>query len=210
MAQISVDISTLGIRQIPPTIDRIVSNLKEPMGAAGMYVLEQVSNHFRSKTGNDGPWAPLSKATVARRRKGKGSGSAQILRDTGRLMQSVTPAQAEGNIFQLEDMSVTVGTNITYAAIHQFGGVIQRQPAAMTLRHRTNAAGELLRQQGYKNLAVFAKKSHSRARVTEVQRKAYSITIKARPYLWLTEKDEECIGDIFNKWIGKKMKEELE
>lgn len=41
----------------------------------------------------------------------------QPLRDTGRLMASVTP--------RVSDQGVTIGTNLKYAAVHQFGATIR-------------------------------------------------------------------------------------
>jgi phage gpG-like protein len=52
------------------------------------------------------PWKPLS----------PWSRSGQPLRDTGRLLSSITP--------RADDSGVTVGPSVSYAAIHQFGGVI--------------------------------------------------------------------------------------
>ena len=59
------------------------------------------------------PWASLSPATLAKRRKGNGSGDDQPLRDTGRLMNSIT--------HQAGRDSVEIGTNVEYAATHQYG-----------------------------------------------------------------------------------------
>lgn len=63
-------------------------------------------------------WRPLSPVTVAKRRKGEGSGEIQILRDTGRLMNSIAVNSSAS--------SVEVGSNLVYAAIHQFGGMAGR------------------------------------------------------------------------------------
>jgi phage virion morphogenesis protein len=56
------------------------------------------------------PWKPLSQTTIARRRKG----SNVPLRDTGRLMNSITHRVISNN-------TVEVGTNVKYAPTHQFG-----------------------------------------------------------------------------------------
>lgn len=57
-------------------------------------------------------WQPLSTATLAAN-KGRRAGG-QILRDTGRLMNSLRPSYT-GN-------SATVASDVQYAAMHQFGG----------------------------------------------------------------------------------------
>jgi phage gpG-like protein len=54
-------------------------------------------------------WAPL------RLRQG------QPLRDTGRLLSSIKPAA--------DPAGVTVGTNVSYAAVHQFGATIRPKKA---------------------------------------------------------------------------------
>jgi phage gpG-like protein len=67
----------------------------------------------------------------------------------------------------IDGSSAGVATNNAYAAIHNFGGDIERKPYSSTTRLRTDAKGNLLRQgsEGLKaNLAIFAKSSHKRTR----------------------------------------------
>lgn len=45
----------------------------------------------------------------------------QTLRDTGRLVASISAGRA-GHVTEVTPNSVFVGTNVEYAAIHQFGG----------------------------------------------------------------------------------------
>lgn len=45
----------------------------------------------------------------------------QTLRDTGRLVASISAGGA-GHVSEVTPQSVFVGTNVEYAAIHQFGG----------------------------------------------------------------------------------------
>ncbi|AYH45672.1 phage virion morphogenesis protein [Azoarcus sp. DN11] len=81
------------------------------------------------------------------------------------------------------------GAARVYAAIHQFGGTIDRAPHSTKVRLRTDAKGDLVRQgtEGRsKSLAVFAKDSHKRARESWHAVDAYQITISARPYLPFT------------------------
>lgn len=82
----------------------------------------------------------------------------QTLIDSAQLVNSIQEF-VSGN-------SAGVQTNKEYAAIHNFGGPITRKPHSGTVRLRTDAKGNLLRQgaTGLKaNLAVFAKSSHKRA-----------------------------------------------
>ena len=77
----------------------------------GSGIVEEARLGFReSKDPYGTPWQKLKASTIARRRKG----SSQPLLDTGRLRNSIS--------FRLIGNGVEVGTNVRYAAIHQFGG----------------------------------------------------------------------------------------
>lgn len=84
------------------------------MREIGKELAETTRLRFRNQAGPDGkPWAALKPGTLARRRKGKGTGGAKALLDTGRLRGSITYRAGEG--------WVEVGTNTIYASTHQFG-----------------------------------------------------------------------------------------
>jgi phage virion morphogenesis protein len=101
-------------------------NLKPAMKSIGQLVRTSVIKNF--ETGGRPAWKPLSEATIFGSFKGqmvtkrgklrkpveRKLGFRKILIDTGRLMKSLNskayPDRAE------------VGTNVVYAAIHQFGG----------------------------------------------------------------------------------------
>lgn len=128
-------------------------------------------------------WVPLSKGTIAERAKrNKSSSILKILQDSGMLASSITSDYGP-------DFAV-VGSNKVYAAIHQFGGTIERAPHSTKVRLREDAKGNLLRQGtkgSSKNLAVFAKEKgeegHKRFRETWHQVDAYQINIPPRPFL---------------------------
>lgn len=87
-------------------------NLEPMLSEMGEAVVESTRLRFTDGKGPDGnKWAPLSAATLLRRRK-KGKG-AQPLLDTGRLRNSITK--------RVEPRSVWIGTNVVYARPHQFG-----------------------------------------------------------------------------------------
>lgn len=47
---------------------------------------------------------------------------AEILRDTGTLLNSLSPVVSSPNqVLRADDMSVSVGTNVPYAAVHHYG-----------------------------------------------------------------------------------------
>jgi len=75
----------------------------------GSLVRSQTLRHFEQESGPAGKWAPLSPATIARKRGRQG----QILSDTGRLRGSISAVVA--------DHEVEVGTNVFYGKFHQHG-----------------------------------------------------------------------------------------
>jgi phage virion morphogenesis protein len=115
-----IDLVTPDLRERAARLKNTAPLLKR----IGVYVSRNaVPANFRNQASPDGtPWKPLAAQTISLRRgkhQGKGSGSApkkfsgKILQDTGRLKASFT-SEVRGN-------AVAVGTNVAYAARHQFG-----------------------------------------------------------------------------------------
>lgn len=148
------------LRDLTPA-NRAIANL----------MLSRTEANFAAQSGPLGPWPKL---------KDKGRNDGMILQDSGRLAGSVTPffdSQVSG-----------IGTNVAYAAIQHQGGDIVRAAYSMQIRHRTNAAGELLRTKYFNGKGlVFAKDSHKRVRTTWAEVAEYTIHIPARPYMPATE-----------------------
>ena len=65
-------------------------------------------------------WEPLSQNTIDGRRVGKGIGFAQILRDTGVLLNSLSPG-GPANFLEPIQGGVSIGTNVPYARYHHDG-----------------------------------------------------------------------------------------
>lgn len=81
---------------------------------------------FRESKDPDGNnWEKLSARTEAGRKKGKKNSSNKILMDTGALRNSLADANATGGVRDTTGNEVTLGTNLPYAAIQNFGGTIQ-------------------------------------------------------------------------------------
>jgi phage gpG-like protein len=96
---------------------------------------------------------------------------------TNRLRGSLvsTPARIEGDL-----VISSIGSNVKYAALHEFGGRIRIPSRTTTVRHRTDSRGALVRQLGNPNLAIFAKAKHKRARETAVTIPAHEIEMPER------------------------------
>ncbi len=126
-------------------------NLMETLCSAGVASTEQ---RFISSRSPDGPkWAPIQRA-------------GQVLRDSGRLYKSLswkaTPHSAEW------------GTNVIYAAIHQFGGIIKPRSAKRLV---------------FKGL---------RGMVS-----AMKVEIKARPYLGINREDRDEFEALIQDWMRR-------
>ena len=72
-------------------------------------------------------------------------------------------------------ISSAIGSNVKYAALHEFGGKFTRTQKPGVVRLRADAGGNLLRQDISPNLAVFAARRHKR--VVEVQHEGSTYTV---------------------------------
>ena len=88
------------VRRLLAQIAERGTNLQPALSAVGALVKESIRTNF-AQGGRLTPWQAI------KNRDG------QPLRDTGRLMNSITR--------QVTEREVTVGTNVVYAAVHHFG-----------------------------------------------------------------------------------------
>jgi phage virion morphogenesis protein len=94
---------------------RNIADLTPAMKGIGQTIVTDADLCFRQESDPWGQqWKALAASTIRRRRKGPSSGRDKILRDTGRLSKSIN--------YRATSKSVTVGTNVIYSAIHQYGG----------------------------------------------------------------------------------------
>ena len=127
-------------------------DLTPVMDDIGAMLVASTQHRFETGTGPDGTSWPES--ARAKRQGG------QTLVDSGRLRDSITH-RARGD-------TVEVGTNVIYAAIHQFGGTIKPKNA------------KSLAFPGLDGAPVFVK----------------SVTLPARPFLGVSNDDREEIAAI--------------
>lgn len=169
MAGVSVKVDAEGVRKLLNRALDSTHNLSMPMRLIGALLVKSTQDNFQAGTAPDGtPWPPSARA---RKEGGK------TLIKTGRLLASVN--------YQATAQSVEVGSNAIYAAIHQLGGEIKRKPGV--LAHRGPKDNRFLSR----------KKAMLRARAVRVSfHGAYVITMPARPYLGVKEKDWGKIRDI--------------
>jgi phage virion morphogenesis protein len=147
-------------------------NITPALEEIGNEIVEATKDSFdRQRSPFGGAWDPLKRDRSRNRkaRKRGGKGDTKILRDTGALFNSIH-ATVTGN-------SVEVGSDRKYAAIHQFGGTIQRQAGSGTVRIKR------LKKRGPRSVR-FARAGETKG----VERKTYqsgpyTIRIPARPFL---------------------------
>lgn len=97
-------------------------NMREALIDAGEEIITSVQENFNAEgrysvvgsyIGGSQKWKPWSKTTEAIKEK-LGRSDDKILQASGRLIDSITCSEPTDN-------SITVGTNLSYAPIHQFG-----------------------------------------------------------------------------------------
>lgn len=121
-----------------------VGDLKPVMDRIGLYYLKSVQENFDKQSSPDGtPWQKLSAATLmmtlgTKRTSTSGRISRPYLNKRGALSaKGRTYLQGKRILIESNDLrnsirhqadshSVTIGTDIPYAAIHQFGGMAGR------------------------------------------------------------------------------------
>ncbi len=117
-----VVVDTTRLNQRLNDLRRRADNMEPAFAEIGQMLLTSVERNFEEEgrysvpgawQGGSSKWEKLAAATV-RARKRKGRGPNPILQISGQLAASVhSEPDAAG---------VTVGTNLVYAGIHQFGG----------------------------------------------------------------------------------------
>lgn len=112
-----------------------LENRRALMGRLAGVMHRAVEDNFESQ--GRPAWQELHPGTIEGRRK-SGTWPGQILQRSGQLAASITPYH--------DDSQAVVGTNVAYAAIHQFGG--QTKPHVIKPRYKRALAfgGVIVRQ----------------------------------------------------------------
>lgn len=157
-------------------LGRVIASLRDttPLMRALSEIMVDASARAFEQTADPvtgAPWKPLS-ASRQRQRAKKGRSIANMLQDSGLLVGSIARPSGQGAVRDIGPDHALVGTNVPYAAAHQFGATIQREASPMTVRLRK-----------WKGRLEFAKAKHKRVRVVDTVRKAHTVTIPARPFI---------------------------
>jgi phage gpG-like protein len=87
----------------------------------------------------------------------------------------------------------SIGSNVVYAAIHEFGGPSHHPARPCKVRLRTDRRGNLLRQGANGKLAVFARAEHKQVKLVAGQTKAYDVTLPERAFI--RNGIADCVND---------------
>lgn len=163
----TTEVHDQAVRAALNALAKRVSNLATLLGDIGESMVQRAKARFGVGVGTDGqPWKP----------KKRKNGRLTLVGESGDLRRQIVMGVA-GNRLEVK-------ATAPYAAIHQFGGKIDRPAYSTRVRHRTDAKGELLRSKIMDGRGlIFAKDSHKRARTRWFEVAAYSIKIDARPFM---------------------------
>jgi phage virion morphogenesis protein len=110
----SIQVEIDGLASVQAALQRMVDQSQD-LSTLMMSVAQTLAAETESNFAAQGrpSWVPLLESTRASR-AAKGTGTGKMLQVTGRLASSITTAHTNN--------TAQVGTNVIYAAIHQFGG----------------------------------------------------------------------------------------
>ena len=151
-------------------IDRVAADPSAIMAEIAGYLVTSSQRHIETESGPDGKWQRLSPRTAARRIGRRRRGTENMLRVTNRLYSSI--------IGESSTNEAMVGTNAIQAALLHFGGPVQMPAREQDIRLGKTNRGKR-----------FVKASAKRGETRRVQVGAHSITIPARPFLYLSDED---------------------
>ncbi|MBF0410984.1 MAG: phage virion morphogenesis protein [Candidatus Riflebacteria bacterium] len=197
----TIIVNDASVQQLLQQIKGKVSNLKPIMQVIGEIIRTSVDENFEqggryssagSWEGGSNKWEPLKASTIKAKRKSRFPGN--ILKDTGRLAASI---EAKATRDQ-----VKIGTNVVYAAIHQFGGTLDIPARQRDIAFRRTKSGATMKQKNHPNLWMFAGKKHKNVFFMQTMSKAYKITIPARPFLVVQNQDLDQIKEHLLNYIA--------
>jgi phage gpG-like protein len=192
-ASLRLEFDLRDLDKLAELLERGFADFTEPLQQCGVITMRSVDLNFQEQ-GRPTRWQALKGITLFLRREGGGEGGAQILQDTGRLKQSVTwgllgsGSAPPGAVYELGPTSLRIGSNLPYAAIHQFGGTVKAKKKALARQVPDVASPLGARRYKGKVYVLFGP----------------SVTIPARPYLTLQPEDLDDFGQVFADWAQSK------
>lgn len=159
---LEVQITDKAVHQAFTRLIGVMADTTPVMNAIGTGLVGSTHRRFITQTSPDGQaWAKLNPEYK------KGKRNSRILTESGRLRDSITHRAGRD--------SVTIGTNVIYAAPHQLGATIK--PASA---------------------------SHLWFRMGGNLIKAVSVTLPARPFLGISSDDEAMVAETVFGFIARR------
>lgn len=177
---ISVEYDIDDVRLSIKNIEDRIKNLRPVLVAISETMLSKIEDNFQTEGARLGKkWQELAPATIKARKSAH-----PILQARGRLIKSISRS--------VDDNSAQVGTNLIYASIHQYGGII-------------NLAG---RSETFQKLRISKGKKKGQFRKGTTEGRGFTfkgsvIKIPARPFMELAGSDIEEIKKIAEAFILK-------
>lgn len=164
-------------------LDRAIAagtNLSGLMEQMAGHLEFATARHFEQEKDADGtPWPPSLRALTE---------GGQTLTKTARLRQSITSRATAA--------AAEVGTNLVYAAIHQFGGAVKHEARTVTLYRHYDPETKF----GNPFDPKFRRKSKS-TYASDHQVGPYTVTMPARPFLGVGPADVGALRAIARDWL---------
>lgn len=119
---------------------------------------------------------------------------------SNRLRGSVRASKA---VISGDAVTASIGSNVKYAPIHEYGGTFKRVLLAGSVRLTTDRAGNLLRQGKNGKLAIFARNRRKQAvTVAYAGGKSFDVTYPARrPFARGVEKNKDAMIELVSQRI---------
>ncbi len=173
----------------------------EMMREIGAYMLRSVRRTFRQQGVPADSWAPLAPSTIRSNPKIYGPGHKLLIR-SGRLLNSIH-SEAQPN-------QVTIGTNLPYAGVHQFGSRDRQGGFGPRTLAQHNATADVAAHSYLRRGASLGTgKLGNRVRRIQGPRNAMTVNVRAhtrhqnipaRPYLVFRPEDPAAIQKLVNAY----------
>lgn len=186
-----IEVDDKQVLELLARLHRKIADMRLIMHEVGVEIVHSVEENFDAEgrysvvgsyLGGGKKWDKLSDATIKIKEKQGKSAPYKILQDSGRLAGSISVAAIRADV-----NSVTVGTNVSYAAMHQFGAEKGEYGTAVL---RINEHSRLSRK-GAKHTV----KSHERKVPNPMNR------VPARPFLTVHPDNLQNIVDTLTGYL---------
>jgi len=196
MVSVSINIKDT----MSPVVRAMAAGCKDfhvPLQTAGLYLQKSISNQFA--VGGKPKWKPLAAITIFYRR----GHSDKPLLDTGRLRRSYISRSGGDSTWNLNNARLIFGSNLNYAALHQYGGESILHEKRWFKSGRKRKDGTRTPDRQVDNIRISSKTGKPIGVKLKYIKSYITIRVPARP-LSIQPEDVEAIKVIFERYIMRK------